>query len=111
MKPMWNHSISLPLKKQVIEDADGFPTETTYEYMGGIPANFTDTTRDDELLANQLGYSADRNVEIMACNYSGQSFLVDEATGEKYDVKRTFQKNKAGTVNLTVQRREKGAAV
>lgn len=108
---MWNHSISLPLKKQVVEDDDGFPIETTYEYMGGIPANFTDMTRADELLANQLGYSADQNIEIMVCNYSGQSFLVDEATGELYDIKRTFRKDKSGTVVLTAQRRERGMVV
>jgi hypothetical protein len=91
-----------------ILDDDGFPMDTQYEWLGGIPANFTDLTRDDEILANQMGYSADQNIEIMACNYSGESFLVDEATGEEYDIKRTFQKNKSGTVTLTCRKRERG---
>ena len=49
--------------------------------------NFRDSTRDDEVLAKQNGYTADQVVEIMACNYSGESFLVDESTGEIYDIK------------------------
>jgi hypothetical protein len=89
-------------------DDDGFPVDTQYEWLGGIPANFTDLTRDDEALANQLGYSANQNIEIIACNYSGQSFLRDEATGEVYDIQRTFRKNKAGTVVLTCKKRERG---
>ena len=47
-------------------------------------------------------------VEIMACNYSGESFLVDESTGEIYDIKRRFQKNKSMKVQLTCQMRERG---
>ena len=64
------------------------------KFIGGIPADFRDSTRDDEVLAKQNGYTADQIVEIVACNYSGESFLVDESTGDIYDIKRRFQKNK-----------------
>jgi hypothetical protein len=92
----------------VTENENGFPEDVSYEWLGGIPANFTDTTREDEVLANQLGYSADQNVEIMKCNYSGQSFFVDEATGDEYDIKRSYEKDKSGRIVLTAQLRERG---
>lgn len=106
---MWNKSISLPVKKKdpTIND-NGIMMEETYEFIGGIPADFRDSTRDDEVLAKQNGYTADQVVEIMACNYSGESILVDESTGEIYDIKRRFQKNKSMKVQLTCQMRERG---
>lgn len=105
---MWNKSISLPLKKTAGVDKDGFPAGTAYEYLGGIPASFTDATRNDELLAMQQGYTADQNVEVMACNYSGQSFLVDEATGQRYEIRRAHRKDRSMTVLLTCEKRERG---
>ena len=108
---MWNKSISLPVKKMdpTIND-NGITMEETYKFIGGIPADFRDSTRDDEVLAKQNGYTADQVVEIMACNYSGESFLVDESTGDIYDIKRRFQKNKSMKVQLTCQMRERGKA-
>lgn len=105
---MWNRSISLPVKKTGGTNKNGFPVDTTYEYLGGIPANFTDATRNDELLAMQQGYTADQNVEIMACNYGGQPFLLDEATGQRYEIRRTHRKDKSMTVLLTCEKRERG---
>lgn len=37
-------------------------------------------------------------------------FLVDESTGEIYDIKRRYQKNKSMKVQLTCQMRERGKA-
>ena len=105
---MWNKSISLPVKKSNKTDKDGFPTDETYEYLSGVPASFTDVTRNDELLAKQQGYIADQNGEIMAGNYNGQSFLVDETTGERYEVRRAYGKNKSMIVQLTCEKRERG---
>ena len=53
---MWNKSISLPVKKNdpTIND-NGIMMEETYEFIGGIPADFRDSTRDDEVLAKQNG--------------------------------------------------------
>ena len=108
---MWNKSISLPVKKNdPTINENGIMMEETYEFIGGIPADFRDSTRDDEVLAKQNGYTADQVVEIMACNYSGESFLVDESTGEIYDIKRRYQKNKSMKVQLTCQMRERGKA-
>lgn len=106
---MWNKSISLPLRRlSPTVNEDGITQEETYQFLGGIPASFTDATRNDELITQQQGYTADQVVEIVACNYSGQSFLVDEATGDIYDIIRNFQKDKSMTVSLTCQKRERG---
>lgn len=102
---MWNKSIKLPVSKEEKQDPDGFP-EISYKYMKKIPASFTDVTRNDELLAYQMGYTADQTVEIMACNYNGQQFLVDEKTGEIYDIKRAYRQDKSMKVILTCQKRE-----
>ena len=59
-------------------------------------------------LAAQKGYSADRNIEIMSCNYQGERFLLDEAENQMYDVRRTFRKEKSMTIVLTCERRENG---
>lgn len=104
---MWDRSISLPVRKISGQDSAGFETDVVYEYICGIPASFTDTTRDDEILAAQKGYTADQNVEIMACNYSGASFLVDESDGCIYDIRRTFRKDKSMLLTLTCERRQR----
>lgn len=106
---MWNSSISLPVKKNDPQiNENGVMTAASYEFLEGIPADFRDCTREDEVLAKQNGYTADLTVEIMSCNYSGQSFLVDETTGDIYDIKRRFQKNKSMRIQLTCQKRERG---
>ena len=104
---MWNKSISLVIGQKKETDADGFDT-VTEECMNGIPTNFTDVTRNDEIVANQFGYSADQNIEITACNYNGQRFLYDESDGVRYEVKRTFRKDKSMNIILTCERRERG---
>ena len=55
---------------------------------------YQDATRNDEILASQKGYSADQNIETMACNYRGERMLKDESDGSLYDVKRTYKKDK-----------------
>lgn len=102
---MWNSSISLPDKKTINQDKEGFPEEI-YEFTEHIPANFTDVTRNDEALAAQKGYTVDRNIEILECNYSGQSWLVDENTQQIYDIRRTFKKDKSMYIVLSCERRQ-----
>lgn len=109
---MWNGSIKLPTgSTEGGVNSNGFPIEPVYTFLEGIPASFTDTTRNDEILASQHGYTADQIIEIMACNYSGQSFLIDESTGQEYDIKRTHRGDKKMTIMLTCQRRERGKQV
>ena len=105
---MWNRSISLPSGKMESQDGEGFAVDTAYEYIRGIPASFMDVTRDDEILASQKGYTADQTITIMACNYNGAEFVVDESDGSIYDIKRTFRKDKSMLLSLTCQRRERG---
>lgn len=105
---MWNGSIRLPVSKSGNVNKNGFVSDPVYEFLAGIPANFTDVTRNDEILASQNGYTADQNIEIMACNYTGQSFLEDEANGQQYDIRRTYRKDKSMSVVLTCERRERG---
>lgn len=105
---MWNRSIKLPSGKNTVTDEDGYDTEV-YTYMEHIPANFTDLTRNDQILASQCGYAASINVEVMACNYAGQNVLIEEQTGDEYEVKRTFQKEKGMSVLLTCERRQNGS--
>lgn len=105
---MWNKSVKLVTGTERQRDADGFMTEEKENYLEQIPANFTDTTRNDELLGNQMGYTANQNIEIAACNYHGEKILYDEETGNRYEVKRTHRGDKAWTIVLTCERRERG---
>lgn len=99
--------MKLVIGKNTETDKDGFKTETE-SFLEGIPANFTNTTRNDELIANQTGYTADQNIEILWCNYNGEKILYDEASGDKYEVKRSYHKDKSLNVILTCERRERG---
>ncbi|WP_317347214.1 hypothetical protein [Blautia argi] len=105
---MWNGSIALPKRITEGQDKEGFSEGESWEWEGGIPASYIDVTRSDETLAAQMGYSADRNIEIMACNYQGERYLLDEGEGQMYDIKRTFQKERSMTIILTCERREHG---
>ena len=101
---MWNDSIKLPNGYTVVTDDDGFDKKTAI-FTDGIPANFKSTTRADETLANQVGYTADVIIEVMACNYDKQSELVDERDRKPYDIKRTHEVYGKETIELTCQRR------
>lgn len=104
---MWNGSIKFLKAGNRNQDKDGFPVKSE-TYTESIPANFTDITRNDEVLAAQKGYTADQNIEIMACNYSGEEYLMDDSDGSLYEVKRTFRKDKSMKLILTCERRQYG---
>lgn len=104
---MWNRSIRFLREESAGQDKDGFRKSEEFQ-TGSIPASFTDATRNDEILASQKGYTADQNIEVMACNYSGEERLLDEADGTVYEVKRTYRKDKSIAVILTCERREHG---
>lgn len=104
---MWNKSISLPRKQGSNQDEAGFIEDEIF-YEEHIPANFQDATRNDEILASQKGYSIDQNVEIMACNYNGEPYLIDESTEEIFDIRRTFRKDKSMKIILSCERRMNG---
>ena len=104
---MWNTSIALPEYKTESQDSAGFAEEET-GFITGIPASSADATRNDEILANQMGYTADIVVEIEAAAYNGQGYFVDESDGRIYDIRRTFRKNRANRIQLTGKLREDG---
>lgn len=104
---MWTTAISLPVMNNSEQDASGF-IEDNKSYLEGIPANMLDATRQDEILANQMGYTADVVVEIDAAAYDGAGYFIDEATGDEYDIKRTYRADRSGFIRLTGQRRHHG---
>lgn len=104
---MWNGSIKFLKNGEVTQDKDGF-YKKKQGFSESIPASFTDVTRSDEILASQEGYTADQNIEIMSCNYSGERSLMDESDGSIYDVKRTYRKDRSMSMILTCERRQHG---
>ena len=104
---MWVTSITLVGHKEETQDSAGFVSEED-DKITGIPANSLDTTRNDEILANESGYTADVVMEIESAAYHGQSSFMDEATGDWYDIRRTFRKNKSNRIQLTGELREHG---
>lgn len=108
---MWTHSIKLKTASTVTYDDDGFPVAAADAWMTNVPASITDITRKDQEMADQLGFEAEKNIEIMACNYAGQRMLVDEETNEIWYVQRTFRADRADTIILTCGRRERGGQI
>ena len=107
---MWNKAICFPDQSIVEENEDGI--EVVVEtWTPAIRASFTDLTRDDQILVNQLGYTATVNIEVHKASYNGQSYLKDAATGDVYDVKRSFSGDHKMMVVLTCSLRVRGKAV
>lgn len=100
-------SISLPSKDDIVQDADGFVTHNK-SYVKGIPARRKDTSRNDELMAHQMGYTVSAIFEIDSACYSHQGYLVDESDETIYDIKRTHKKEKSQKIELTCEVRQNG---
>lgn len=105
---MWNGSIRFIRKEKRQQNKNGFMEEGE-GFTESIPANFTDVTRNDELLASQKGYTADQNIEVLACNYNGEDSLKDDSNHAVYDIRRTYRKDKSMKMVLTCERRQHGA--
>ena len=88
-------------------DTDGFRTETV---TWGVPvrASMSDITRQDQTLAMQGGYNLDVNVTVHKANFDGAHFLQDVATGDIYDIQRTYKPEKSMTIVLSCSKRERG---
>lgn len=100
-------SISLPSADEISQDADGFVTHNK-TFVKNIPARKMDTTRSDELIAHQMGYSVSCIFEIDSACYSHQGYLVDESDSTTYDIKRTHKKEKSNKIELTCEVRQHG---
>lgn len=107
---MWDRTISLQGKTELVRDSEGYVTENI-TWISGIPASRRDVTRTDEIIAAQDGYTADAVYRIAAICYSGQKCLKDEADGEPYDIQRTFRGDKKMYIDLTCQRRSKDGKI
>lgn len=100
-------SISLPSKDEIVQDNDGFVTHNK-TFIRNIPARRKDTTRNDELVAHQMGYSVSCIFEIDSACYQKQGYLVDESDNVTYDIKRTHQKEKSQKIELICEVRQSG---
>lgn len=107
---MWDRSIKLPTGNITVTNDNGFSTDTP-TFLTGIKASALDTTRQDQILAQQSGYRADIIVAIMKCNFDQApkaSYFIDESNGKKYYIKRTFHTDKSKMVQLTGEVDERG---
>ena len=100
-------SISLPDTDNISQDNDGFVTHEK-TYVKGIPARRKDTSRNDELMAHQMGYSVSCIFEIDSACYQKQGYLVDESDSVTYDIKRTHKKEKSQKIELVCEVRQHG---
>lgn len=100
-------SISLPTGDEISQDQDGFVTHNK-TFIKNIPARKMDTTRSDELMAHQMGYSVSCVYEIDSACYQKQGYLVDESDSVTYDIKRTHKKEKSQKIELTCEVRSDG---
>lgn len=107
---MWTSAICFSSGTVTEENEDGIET-VTESWGNPIRANFKDLTRDDMIMAQQLGFTAEVNVEIHKGSYGGQSYFKDVKTGNVYDVKRSFIGDHKMNVVLTSIKRERGKAV
>lgn len=104
---MFNKIIKFPVKQELHQDESGFASET-YQWIEDVPACFKNATRNDEILAQQTGYTADVIVEVDAVNYPGSNFFVDMETGDSYWIRRTFTKENGNILQMTAERRQRG---
>lgn len=100
-------SISLPNSDDITQDQDGFVTHNK-TFVKNIPARKMDTTRSDELMAHQMGYSVSCVYEIDSACYQKQGYLVDESDSTTYDIKRTHKKEKSQKIELVCEVRSDG---
>ena len=105
---MWNKSISLPLPVMPEQDADGVPVPAGDALIQHIPARQRTTSRTDETLASQGGYTIDMAIDINKVTYSGQAYFIDEEDGAVYDIRATRPRQRGNLIQLTGELREHG---
>ena len=105
---MWITSVKFPLSDDITQDSAGFVTHAK-TWLEHVPASKRDTTRSDETLAQQFGYTADAVYVVdRACFPSGAGYLVDEADNTVYTIRRHYTGERTNTVELTCEVRENG---
>lgn len=86
-------------------DESGFKTKKII-YSEEMPCIIQDSTRQDQTLANQCGYTADMVIKMLTGIYGKQKSLLCVNDGEVYDIKRKFVGKNGTEIQLTCQRRE-----
>lgn len=104
---MWITSVRFPKTETTTQDSAGF-VEDVIEYTSAVPASRRDATRNDETLAQSMGYTVSRIYTVDAMAYNGAGYLIDDIDGFIYDIKRTHQKDKSTKIELTCEVREHG---
>lgn len=97
--------ISLPLLDGRDQDAEGFVTDTV-SYVRNVRANTRSATAEEETMAAADGYTVSKIYMIVGRNYRGQPYLIDQATGDYYDIRHTSESGRM--INLYVEARQNG---
>ena len=97
--------ISLPDLERREQDEDGFVTDSV-NYVQNIRANTRSATAEEETIAAADGFTISKIYMIVGRNYRGQSYLVDQATGDYYDIRRTSESGRM--INLFTEARKNG---
>lgn len=88
-------SISLPNSDEISQDQDGFVTHNK-TFVKNIPARKMDTTRNDELMAHQMGYSVSAIFEISTARVTTSKAILSmkQTTSHMTSSARTRKKNR-----------------
>lgn len=96
----WNKFVTLTGESESGQDADGFPIPPAPKLTENVLASFKSVRGNEFYTANAQGIMADIIVVINAVNYAGERKLMDEETGKKYEVIRTYEVGQ--NIELTV---------
>lgn len=86
----WKDAVYLIQVTKEKKDQDGFPISEEKK-SPLMSANFLGVTRAEEEHANQLGYKATLEVEIMSVNYNSEKILETEK-GKRFRIRRAYPK-------------------
>lgn len=99
-------SVKFPTAIQHGRDAEGYPVDITANWSDSYSATARDATNTESVKANQSGYDIERIFEVHC--YAGAGYLVDDADGQWYDVKRAYTPRGSRATLLECTRREPG---
>lgn len=96
----WNKLITLIGETAGGQDEQGFPVPPSQKLTENVLASFKSVRGNEFYTANAQGIMADIVVVINAINYAGEKKLMDEETGKKYEIIRTYEVGQ--NIELTV---------
>ncbi len=87
----WNTSIIL-VEVIVSRNENDFPI-TIEKLSESIPANIKKCSTIEELSLKKKKTTKSKEYEVIACNYSTQTALIDESTNKRYTIRKTVPSN------------------